>query len=125
MFQPIVRIDTLKVVGAEALSRFEGGPPSPDRWFREAAGVGLETRVGDREHPSGSSGDSAAARQRLSLDQRFPGTDQRLGLTASCHDEVPYERLLLEITEHDPIDDYDDLLGGALSRCENAACGSR
>ena len=109
VYQPIVRLDTLRVVGAEALSRFDGGPPTPDRWFREAAGVGLEAEL-----------ETASLRLAVAALPLLPG-DVYLSINASPElisvwagrelpDEAPYERLLLEITEHVPIEDYDMLL---------------
>jgi EAL domain-containing protein (putative c-di-GMP-specific phosphodiesterase class I) len=109
VYQPIVRLDTLQVVGAEALSRFDGGPPTPDRWFREAAGVGLAS---DLETKS----------LRLAIaDLPLLPSDIYLSINASPElissaatrelpDNIAYERLLLEITEHVPIDDYGVLL---------------
>jgi EAL domain-containing protein (putative c-di-GMP-specific phosphodiesterase class I) len=109
-FQPIVRLDTLEIVGAEALSRFEGGPATPDRWFREAAGVDLETEL-------------QTASLRMAI-EAFPELPKDIYLSVNASPElinlwagrelpegVPYNRLLLEITEHHPIDDYDELLG--------------
>ena len=110
VFQPIVRLDTLEVVGAEALSRFEGGPPTPDRWFREAAGVGLETEL-----------QIASLRAAIGAIPQLPdgvylsvnASPELINLWAhrDLPDGVPYHRLLLEITEHHPIEDYDELLG--------------
>jgi EAL domain-containing protein (putative c-di-GMP-specific phosphodiesterase class I) len=108
-FQPIVRLDTLRIAGAEALSRFDGGPPTPDGWFREAAGVGLETEL-----------QSASLRLAMAAIPALPD-DVYLSVNASPElimlwadrelpEGVPYNRVLLEITEHDPIDDYDVLL---------------
>ncbi len=109
VYQPIVRLDTLVVVGAEALSRFEGGPPTPDRWFREAAGVGLEAEL-------------ETATLRLAVtDLPLLPDNVYLSLNASPElisgwaerdlpEGLPYERLLLEITEHVPIEDYGVLL---------------
>jgi EAL domain-containing protein (putative c-di-GMP-specific phosphodiesterase class I) len=109
-FQPIVRLDTLEVVGAEALSRFDGGPATPDQWFHEAAGVGLETEL-------------QTASLRMAI-EAFPQLPKDIYLSVNASPElinlwsgrelpagVPYERLLLEITEHHPIEDYDELLG--------------
>lgn len=109
VFQPIVRLDTLEIVGAEALSRFDGGPPTPDRWFREAAGVGLELEL-----------QTASLRMAVTSIPQMPNgvylsvnaSPELINLWADRElpEGVPYERLLLEITEHDPIDDYDQLL---------------
>jgi EAL domain-containing protein (putative c-di-GMP-specific phosphodiesterase class I) len=108
-YQPIVRLDTYEIVGAEALSRFDGGPPTPDRWFREAAGVGLQTEL-----------QSASLRVAIAALPELPKSVY-LSVNASpevinywAHrtlpDTIPYDRLVLEITEHDPIEDYDELL---------------
>jgi len=46
VFQPIVELDTGKVIAFEALSRFPGDPAhSPDRWFADAWAVGLGTEL--------------------------------------------------------------------------------
>jgi EAL domain-containing protein (putative c-di-GMP-specific phosphodiesterase class I) len=109
VYQPIVRLDTLEIVGAEALSRFDGGPPTPDRWFQEAAGVGLETEL-----------QTASLRMAIGALPELP-KGVYLSVNASpeliniwAHRALPegiaYDRLLLEITEHHPIEDYDELL---------------
>jgi len=44
--QPIVRLDTAELVGAEALARFPGPPQqTPDVWFSEADAVGLGAQL--------------------------------------------------------------------------------
>jgi EAL domain-containing protein (putative c-di-GMP-specific phosphodiesterase class I) len=46
VFQPIIELDTGKVIAFEALSRFPGDPAhSPDRWFADAWSVGLGTEL--------------------------------------------------------------------------------
>src|SRR5687767_13112348 len=46
VFQPIVELDTGRVIAFEALSRFPGDPAySPDRWFADAWSVGLGTEL--------------------------------------------------------------------------------
>ncbi len=45
-FQPIVELATKNVIGFEALARFPGDPLiSPQRWFAEAAEVGLQLQI--------------------------------------------------------------------------------
>jgi EAL domain-containing protein (putative c-di-GMP-specific phosphodiesterase class I) len=109
VFQPIVRLESFAVVGAEALSRFEGGPATPDGWFREAAGVGLGSEL-------------ELASLRLAVAE-IPMLPEHAYLSINASPElivlwadrelpagVPYHRLVLEITEHVPIDDYEELL---------------
>ena len=109
VFQPVVDLATSDVVGVEALGRFGIRPRRPpDQWFAEAASVGLGVEL-----------EVAAARKAIehapSLpDGMFlsinvsPGTvctpQLRRALVAS-----PRERIVLELTEHAPVDDYDTL----------------
>lgn len=111
VFQPIVRLDSLEVVGVEALSRFDGGPPTPDLWFREAALLGL-----------GPALELASLRLALAAIPGLPehvyvainGSPESISRFANLElpDHVPYHRLVVEITEHAPIADYDLLQSG-------------
>ena len=104
-YQPIVALaDGGRVVGLEALSRFpEGGDPSV--WFRDAEMVGLGTEL---EH-------AAIARALRPLSEipddvylavnTSPGTLLAEGFTDVLAD-VPAGRVVVEVTEHAPIDDY-------------------
>ena len=110
VFQPIAELATNRVVGVEALARFAGEPHrTPDAWFAEAAdvdrGVDLElAAVGaalaelDRLEPHAfmAVNVSAAAVATGALDQ----------LLASH----PAERVTLELTEHERVDDYGALI---------------
>jgi EAL domain-containing protein (putative c-di-GMP-specific phosphodiesterase class I) len=108
VFQPIVRLDSLEVIGVEALSRFEGGPPTPDRWFQEAASVGRGAEL-----------EVASIALATSSIPQLPG-DIYLSVNASpaliarwgrreIPDAIALHRVVLEITEHEQIDDYDEL----------------
>ena len=114
--QPIVDLATRAVVGYEALSRFPAEPVrSPARWFAEAAETGrlLELEL-------------AAVRAALARLPELPG-DTRLALNLSpitaASDafrlalplDGSTERLVVEITEHAPIEDY-ELLEPSLRR---------
>lgn len=107
VLQPLVSLSTGNRVGAEALSRFPAEwEKSPDQVFEEAAsiGVGAELEV-------------------LALEQAAVHLENVEGyvamnlspatmLTARCTellDRLPVERVLLELSEHDPVDDYDAL----------------
>ncbi|HMJ96487.1 MAG TPA: EAL domain-containing protein [Thermoleophilaceae bacterium] len=119
VFQPIVNIQGHGVVGVEALARFEGQPrQSPDVWFNDAAASGLGTEM-----------DLAAVRAALAVLPRLPSeVDLFMNvvpetLFSSDFDELvstmPGERIVLELTEHAPVHDYDQLaeaIGGLRAR---------
>ncbi len=109
VFQPIVRLDTLEVIGVEALSRFEGGPPTPDRWFHEAATVGRGAEL-----EVASLGLAAAAIPDLPGNVYLSVNASPALITAWGRREIPdtiaLDRVVLEITEHEQIDDYAKLL---------------
>lgn len=118
VFQPILDIRSGGIEGYECLSRFKPVTPSgrpggeyrpPDEWFREASTVGL-----------GADLEIAAIRQALA---HLPAFDAPTYLSVNCsagtiltgrlpdvfngHDG---RRIVVEITEHDSIDDYPSLL---------------
>lgn len=110
VFQPIVDIDTGVHEGYEALSRFTGDQPrTPDRWFADASEVGLGP---DLEL-------AAISRALESLAALEPGTFLTLNVSAETillpgladlitPDVAP--RLILELTEHSPVEDYAPVL---------------
>ncbi|MFP5353357.1 MAG: EAL domain-containing protein [Actinomycetota bacterium] len=109
VFQPIVDLSTLEVVGAEGLSRFDLEPlRSPDVWFAEALSVGL-----------GSELEVLAARTVVMQSAGLPegvfvsvnvspktlivhGADDLFALAAG-------RSLVIEVTEHAPVRDYEDM----------------
>jgi len=107
VFQPIVDLRTGGVAGAEALTRFEMAPDrSPDVWFAEAREIGLGVEL-----------EMAALRLALGQLRQLP-SGLYLSLNASPDTmmssefralvaEAPAERVVLELTEHECIDDYD------------------
>ncbi|HEY7761783.1 MAG TPA: EAL domain-containing protein [Actinomycetota bacterium] len=109
VFQPIVELATEATVGFEALARFDTSPPKPpDEWFAEAValslGVQLELRM---------------VRRAL---RALPRIDPSRYLAVNCSYraaisselaallEPHAERLVLEITEHEAVEDYDHLV---------------
>ena len=111
LFQPIVELETRRTIGVEALARF-GSIPSraPDEWFAEATalelGLQLELRtvnealaalprIEDGAFLSVNSSHRAAASRELA--ERLDGVEGRI---------------VLEITEHEAIDDYGALAEG-------------
>jgi EAL domain-containing protein (putative c-di-GMP-specific phosphodiesterase class I)/ActR/RegA family two-component response regulator len=110
VFQPIAQLDCRSIVGYEALARFDQEPfRPPNVWFAEADEVGLGIDL-----------ELAAVRVALERMAEMPD-DMFLTLNVSpttamtgALDELlagyPRDRLVLEITEHAPVDDYDSLL---------------
>jgi EAL domain-containing protein (putative c-di-GMP-specific phosphodiesterase class I) len=104
--QPVVELETGRVVGVEALARFDDPPyRPPDEWFREAHEVGLGLEL-----------EALAVRRSLEMLGALPG-GLTLGINVSHElllsgqlerllDGQPARRLLVELTEHAALDDY-------------------
>jgi EAL domain-containing protein (putative c-di-GMP-specific phosphodiesterase class I)/CheY-like chemotaxis protein len=109
VFQPIMEIGTRRIVGYEALARFRVEPQRPpDQWFAAAAEIGLGV---DLEF-------AAIAAAVARFDDLPPEAYLSLNLSpAACLSGrldtallgVPAHRLVLEVTEHAPVPDYDVL----------------
>ncbi len=123
VLQPIVELSTGDRVGAEALSRFpQDWGKAPDVCFGEAHSIGLghqlELLALERAADHSSTVDGYVS-MNVS-----PATL----LTPECTallDRLPLDRVLLELSEHDPVDDYDGPARRPSHRCARAACGSR
>lgn len=120
-FQPICDLRTGRVVGFEALSRFDCAPLlGPDVWFAEAAAAGMCVEA-----------ELEAVRKGLA---RLPELPEDAWLSVNVSPIVAAEPLLLELvepvcdrvvvemTEHAPVEDYGELRE-ALDRLR--ACGAR
>jgi PAS domain S-box-containing protein len=111
VYQPIISTASGAIIGAEALSRFTASPPkTPDRWFAQAAEFGLgedlellAAEIALQEAPrlpahvylSINLSPSTISGGRLQpLLERSPG---------------PRRQLVIEITEHVSVTDYDAL----------------
>lgn len=114
-YQPIVDLATYDVIGYEALSRFPDSPErGPDKWFAEAHRVakGAELELLAIELAVSRLAD-IPAQAYLALNIS-PHTILSGKLDASLQD-VPLHRLVLEVTEHAPIEEY-AALSAALER---------
>ncbi len=111
VFQPVAHLETGEIRGVEALARFrsvESRPP--DAWFAEAADVGMGTelelaavRAGFRRFPDLPPGVLMAVNvsPQVALSDEFE---------ACMAEQVPKDRIVIELTEHVPVDDYDALV---------------
>jgi EAL domain-containing protein (putative c-di-GMP-specific phosphodiesterase class I) len=106
VFQPIIDLRNSQVVGLEALARFPDR--SPDVWFEDAAAAGLNedlelATLGVALRTAGQLPEGVYLSVNLS-----PAT-----MTSPRFREVldgfPLDRLVVEVTEHAPVDDYDAL----------------
>ncbi len=109
VYQPIVELETRTVVGFEALTRFTMPPERPpDAWFKEAAAVGLGVEL-----------ELVVVESALRSLRRLP-VDTYLSLNVSHRAALSQElvtllrprdpeRIVVEITEHERVDDYEDL----------------
>lgn len=109
LYQPIVDLRTGKVVGFESLTRFHAEPKqSPDRWFADAASVGLGVEL-----------EIFAGQRSLRALSILPAPiyvgvnlspnsllDRRLYALIA---QWPAHRIVFEVTEHDVVEEYDKL----------------
>jgi EAL domain-containing protein (putative c-di-GMP-specific phosphodiesterase class I) len=109
VFQPIVSLRTGEVIALEALARFSSKPvQGPDVWFAQAAvlGIGVELEL---LAIGAAASELPQIPERLSLALNVsPETvlSPRLGRVL---DQLPLDRVELEITEHAHISDYGKL----------------
>jgi EAL domain-containing protein (putative c-di-GMP-specific phosphodiesterase class I) len=109
VFQPMHDLVGRRIAGYEALTRFESEPRrGPDKWFEEAATVGLGVEL-----------ELAAIEMALAAFAELP-EGAYLSLNASPATILsgrlsamlspwPLSRLMLEVTEHDVVEDYPGL----------------
>jgi EAL domain-containing protein (putative c-di-GMP-specific phosphodiesterase class I) len=107
--QPVVALADGTVVGHEALARF-GGRTSTQRWFRGAGAHGLSpalelltVRTALRLLPRLPEGESLA----VNLSPRALDSDEVLDALR----DVDLSRVVVEVTEHEAVQDYAELRG--------------
>jgi EAL domain-containing protein (putative c-di-GMP-specific phosphodiesterase class I) len=106
VYQPIMSVAQLRLVGYEALTRFRQPPAAPDEWFRDAALVGLGAQL-----------EAACLRKALRGLEQIPrgaylslNASPAIILDGAMQDllaQQPLGRLVLEVTEHASIADYE------------------
>jgi EAL domain-containing protein (putative c-di-GMP-specific phosphodiesterase class I) len=102
VYQPLFDLARLEPVGNEALSRFPAGTPSPAEWFRGArdAGLGVELEL------------AALSNAFAHLDDLAGFLSVNVSPETACSPkfaDLPVHRVVIELTEHAPIEDYDTL----------------
>ncbi|MDE3082592.1 MAG: EAL domain-containing protein [Acidobacteriota bacterium] len=105
-YQPIFDLARGRVVGVEALARFTDTSVPPDRWFARASAVGL-----------GPALETAAIRRALEVTSVLaPALFVAINVSPEAMLSTPFhelcsdefcERVVLELTEHVPVEDYD------------------
>lgn len=114
--QPIIDTETSQTIGFEALARFAGvSQRAPDQWFAEAAEVGLGVELE-------LAAVSLAVASMEAIQARAPGAFLAINASPSAvlsgeldallpSEICPY--IVLELTEHTPVENYDTVLHAA------------
>jgi len=105
VFQPIVDLESLEIVGYEALTRFTDGAP-PDLRFTEAASVGLGHDYELAAIEAALNAASHLPEEGFLTLNMSPGLVLESGRRLRKMIQTSTRRLILELTEHVPIDDY-------------------
>jgi len=111
VYQPVFRLSDMTLVAAEALARLGGEPArSPDKWFAEAGEVGLKTQL-ELKAIRGALANYRSLWRRgpIYLGINTSAQTMTKGITEVL-DGFPAERIVIEITEHDRVENYDELL---------------
>lgn len=107
VYQPIHRLSEQRIVGVECLSRFELEPRrSPDVWFDEAREIGLGVRLELNAVLSALDGLRGVPGDFYVALNVSPQTIISGDIEAYLH-VIPLSRVVLEITEHSHVHDYD------------------
>lgn len=108
-YQPIYQLAHKRLTGYEALARFQAEPTQgPDRWFEDAAPVGLHEPL---ELALIAEGLAGLARMPTEVFVSLNVSPATLlgGKVAALFDGQPLHRIVLEITEHALVEDYEAL----------------
>lgn len=109
VFQPVADLRSGRTLGVEALARFNVEPRRPPHvWFDEAAAVGLGVELELAAVSAAFSRLDELAPDTFLAVNVSPATTSHPGL-ASLLDDVPADRIVLELTEHVRINDYEPL----------------
>ncbi|HBS77654.1 MAG: diguanylate phosphodiesterase [Pseudomonas sp.] len=114
VYQPIFNVLRNSVVGYEALARFSGEPQrTPDLWFDEAEQVGLQCELEMALVKEALKG-LGDIRRDCYLSINVSPETILAGAVGTLLEGQPLDRLMLEVTEHASVRDY-DLIAEALA----------
>jgi EAL domain-containing protein (putative c-di-GMP-specific phosphodiesterase class I)/ActR/RegA family two-component response regulator len=118
VFQPIIDLRNSRVVGLEALARFPDR--SPDVWFEDAAAAGLneELELATLEMALRTAGQLPDG---LYLSVNLSPATMTAPSFKRVLDGFPLDRLVVEMTEHAPVEDY-EALDAAVAPLRAAGC---
>ena len=107
VFQPIYDLEKMQIVGVEALARFAKDASPPDVWFADAGAVGLLTDLELTAVRCAVAHVSELPRDVWMSVNVSPETATAQGFLDTV--EPGATKLVVEITEHAPVEDYDAL----------------
>lgn len=112
VYQPTFLVPNMRMAGAEALSRFPGQPyRTPDIWFAESGDVGLKAEL-ERKAISNALAGYRSVWEREKCYLGLNSSPQTIveGFLPKLFEGYPTDRIVLEITEHDHVDDYQEMM---------------
>lgn len=111
VYQPIFELQGRIAVGYEALARFQCEPSRPPNlWFDEAERVGRRRELELHAVQLALAGLPSLPADSFLCINASPSTVVSPGLAAALSG-VPLHRLVLEVTEQEPIDSYEEFTG--------------
>lgn len=109
VYQPIVDVATGRVVGFESLARFSSDPyRTPDVWFAEAGQVGRLAELESKAIAMALAGLAALPADVYLTVNASPETIVKGALAETLRGH-PLERVVVEVTEHQAIERYEDI----------------
>jgi EAL domain-containing protein (putative c-di-GMP-specific phosphodiesterase class I)/GAF domain-containing protein len=108
VFQPIVDVRTGTTIGAEALARFPDAS-GPERWFADAASVGLGLDL-ELAAITAAFGQLSRLPESVYLSVNASPSAIESPRLLSLFDGIDATRIVIEITEHAHVEDYDALV---------------
>lgn len=109
VYQPIVDLAANRVVGFESLARFASEPyRTPDVWFSEAAQIGRLVELESQAIHLALAAIAELPERIYVTVNASPETIVKGALADALHGQ-PLERLVVEVTEHQAIERYEDI----------------